>query len=226
MPLHTSISKVRAAVKELRAEVVSMMRDDVDESIIDAACEFVLGKLRVLFDSSLEMPTSTQTRSAVFFELRTRFPAVPDVALQRLLKPSETLLGSSVLASTWEETKEFGVGIKFEFPSFSGDGVGLENVPPNFHVGTASGGGDGLLDKFATLSTAPAAGRSTIHAPRGSGNGGSNVNALWLKRQCEHHFPGPAAVNMGLAIFDLLRSERPNEQLQGDLFDLLGDRWD
>lgn len=60
---------------------------------------------------------------------------------------------------------------------------------------------------------------------RDSSSGGANnkdeINGSWLRKQCERYF-GQSALDLCSALFDILSSERDNEAIQNELFDLLG----
>ena len=60
---------------------------------------------------------------------------------------------------------------------------------------------------------------------RDSSGGGANnkdeINGSWLRNQCERYF-GQSALDLCSALFDILSSERDNEAIQNELFDLLG----
>ena len=62
-----------------------------------------------------------------------------------------------------------------------------------------------------------------------SSGGASNkdeINGSWLRNQCEHYFgdssSGVSVLDLCSALFDILSSDRDNEAIQNELFDLLG----
>ena len=57
-----------------------------------------------------------------------------------------------------------------------------------------------------------------------SSEGASNkdeINGSWLRNQCEHYF-GESSSDLCSALFDILSSDRDNEAIQNEIFDLLG----
>ena len=52
------------------------------------------------------------------------------------------------------------------------------------------------------------------------------INGSWLRNQCEHYFgdssSGLSVLDLCSALFDILSSDRDNEAIQNDLFELLG----
>ncbi len=69
---------------------------------------------------------------------------------------------------------------------------------------------------------------SSTSAPGASrarkGRRGDPIDSNWLRRCCEQLFGSGAAPALCVAIFDLLRSQHSADRLQGELFDLLGDK--
>ncbi len=113
-------------------------------------------------------------------------------------------------------SKEFGKEIPFVFAASP-----LPEPPRSFCIEQPP---QPLEEKFASLTTQTPFVTVPKETPpefielRSSGDGS------WLKIQCEHLFGREEAPAMAVALFEMLRTTKSSEQLQGELFDLVGDR--
>ena len=67
---------------------------------------------------------------------------------------------------------------------------------------------------------------SSRSASSGGASNKDEINGSWLRNQCEHYFgdssSGVSVLDLCSALFDILSSDRDNEAIQNELFDLLG----
>lgn len=213
-----------AALRTLRDVAPLLVPEELPSDVIESICDVLLRSLTPLVPDA-----EPADKRRVFAELRQRFPnSKPDVfdkalAQVNVMHASEPAALSTAITQP-ESATAFGDGIPFSF-----EPAAME-LPPNFHAETPSP----VVDAFAALAIAtppaiatpalatPSSASSRPSVPRGAFLTPHN-EASWLKTRCEREF-GTEAAAMAVAIFEMLRSQRTSDQLQGELFDLLGDR--
>ena len=116
-----------------------------------------------------------------------------------------------------EPLKEFGSDIKFA--PFKSKVITLDDAL----LSDSEDENVEIQRDFPTISEEQIASRDTSSA--GAKNK-DEINGSWLRNQCEHYFgdssSGLSVLDLCSALFDILSSDRDNEAIQNDLFELLG----
>ena len=71
---------------------------------------------------------------------------------------------------------------------------------------------------FPTIKEEQVPSRDTLS---GGANNKDEINGSWLRNQCEHYF-GDSGSDLCSALFDILSSDKDNEAIQNEVFELLG----
>lgn len=198
-------------MRQFRSVAKSLVKEELQSDAIDDICDFVLNTLAPVCQDS---DTDLALKRLAFADLRRKFSVANDAALEEALRCCHTLC-MLLPVQTTPAPSEFGKDIPFSFapePEAA--------LPVSFHTAPSA---PALPDSFAALrldsSGPPLSQPSAQAAP-------SNhfVDSSWLKSRCEQVFSAAEAAGMALAIFECLRGSHSSDQLQGELFDLLGDR--
>eukprot|EP00118_Oscarella_pearsei_P012973 m.99165 g.99165 ORF g.99165 m.99165 type:complete len:2211 (+) comp37045_c0_seq2:40-6672(+) len=240
---HQSFREAEKLLKNLCECAAGIVGEESDSGVTREAAAFLF---RLLYESdhigrkeSMEIkqtfgpfPAAQATKAhATVTRLATLLPST--VNLDSLLHPVE------------KPGTEFGAKIKFSFPSvdngllpldgFSEDA--LERLNDTKEKSTKVGFEDMLTPEFISKivndSLALKVDNGVASArEKGDGGGGGeeknvhSVDASWLRRCCESHFvkgvSGMSVADMFSMLFDILSSTRSDDDIQNELFDLLG----
>ena len=199
-------------MRQFRSVAKSLVKEELQSDAIDDICDCVLNTLAPVCQDS---DTDLALKRLAFADLRRKFSVANDAALEEALRCCHTLCTLLPVQAT-PAPSEFGKDIPFSFapePEAA--------LPISFHTAPSA---PELPDSFAALrldNTGPALSQPSAQAAPSN----HFVDSSWLKSRCEQVFSAAEAAGMALAIFECLRGSHSSDQLQGELFDLLGDRY-
>lgn len=221
-------TQVKGLLRDLRRATLALLGEEADPSVIDSACERVFATLWLQPGASRDPGGPQRELSAVFPQATAPASRQAVAAVDRLQGiVDEAEARADARADAKADAKaagasgggRFGSDLAFsqpfgpQVPIFPEHDYSPELVV--FPLPERAGGGGASAAGDASASAYPSADSSDPSHPG------------WLRSQIEPLFPPEAVQDMTLAVYEMLESSKSDDQLQNELFELLGfDRFD